>query len=534
MDLKLEFCNSKIILSWANIGADYYKVYLNKDGMCHECALTDENVITLSLAPYGEGECFVKAFKNDKVIDVSSKRPFIYDNVDVVTKSSEDFTEIFYSECNCADAYTLLKSNNDEKYNVCKDYKEFPIKTDYSPEFEYLLRPFVYGNEGIKDYLTSSNPFLIQKNGFKSVTIYKSFNFNLFLSWNYEGYADGFAIFTQNSKFPIYEVYNGLAHHVTLNEFKSSVKFIVKAFVNTFNGRIYVAESKPVSLSIRKYENPEVSIVIPAYNSKNYLARSIDSALASDFDNLEIVIVNDGSTDDTQKVIDWYVKNYPNIVSIKKENGGVADARAKGIENVNGKFTAFMDDDDLIRPDMISKMYGSIVKNDCDTVVSPVYLYGEYSVLCILPFLENAAYGIDKYLDILYSSDYQNCMVWNKMYRTSILKDNLPEKGIRFDDVAWTPCILSYCNSFCYIKSPLYEWDKKSRLQTYGDVIANISDDELFEHRKQALIYFIRNGNPNKKAYLKVIAKRRIEYYMQNSSNPDYNKLLQDIDNKSF
>ena len=537
MDLRLELKESKILLSWANINADYYKVFFTKDTICTECAVTNENMIILSLAPYGEGECFVKAYKDDKVIETSSKRPFIFDTVDIVTRTLDDeHAEIFYSSCDKADEFRLFSNENEEKFNACKDYKTFPININYSAETEYQLKPFTHGNEGIKNFLTSSNPFRIRKNGFKSVTLYKSYNFNLSLSWDYEGYADGFAVYTLNSKFPVYEVYNRLSHNVLLTEFKSSTKFIVKAFVNTFNGRIFVAESKPVSLLIRKYEKPDVSLIIPAYNSKNYIARSIDSALASDFDNLEIVIVNDGSSDDTQKIIDWYDKNYPNVVSIKQENGGVADARGRGIEASNGEFIAFMDDDDLIRPDMISSMYNSIVKNDCDVVIAPVYaiMPEGYSVLCSLPFLEDVPYNMDKYLEIMYTSGYYNCMVWNKMYRNTIVKEHLPGKGLRFDDVSWTPCVLSYADKFCYLKSPLYEWDRKSRPETYGDVIARASEEELFEHRKQALLFFIQNGNPNKKAYLKVIAKRRLECYIQNSSNPKYNELIEEIDKGKY
>ena len=103
------------------------------------------------------------------------------------------------------------------------------------------------------------------------------------------------------------------------------------------------------------------------------MTRSLDCALASDFDNLEIILVNDGSTDGSQKIIDWYAKNYPNMVAIEKVNGGVADARNKGIEAANGEFIAFMDNDDLIRPDMISSLYKSAVKNNCDIAIAPLY-----------------------------------------------------------------------------------------------------------------------------------------------------------------
>jgi len=188
----------------------------------------------------------------------------------------------------------------------------------------------------------------------------------MFLSWSFRGDADGFLVYTENSETPVFETGDGLRHFLYLTDFKGSTKFIVKAFVNTIYGRLIIAESQKVSLSIRKYSKPDVSLIIPAYNAKDYIARSIDSALASSFSNLEIIIVNDGSTDDTQKIIDWYDKNYENVVSIQKENGGVADTRNVGIQAAKGEFIAFMDNDDLIRPDMISKLYASAVKKESD------------------------------------------------------------------------------------------------------------------------------------------------------------------------
>ena len=284
-------------------------------------------------------------------------------------------------------------------------------------------------------------------------------------------------------------------------------------------------------MSIRKYEKPDVSLIIPAYNAKDYIARSIDSALASDFANLEIVIVNDGSTDDTQKIIDWYDKNYENIVSIQKENGGVADTRNVGIEAAKGEFIAFMDNDDLIRPDMISSLYNSITKNNCDVAIAPLYRITDkgYSIHCDLPFMEDIPHDIDKYLGIMYTPGYYNCAIWNKLYKASMVKAH-PLGKLKYEDVSWTPCILSYAEKFCFLKTPFYEWDRKTRPETFGDVLAKQPENELFEHRKQAMLFFVRNGNPQKREYMKTIAKRRLERYAKNSDNPAYRNLMEKID----
>lgn len=532
MDLGLEIKGSKLIIKWADVKADFYRVFLKIDGNFCECArVAGETQIRLSLVPYGDGECFVVAVKDGLIIDKSSIRQFTFDTIDVVSRfEGENEVKFFYSKYYGAQGYRLYKSEAEQGFGGCKNSDAEFVSIEKSENTEYKIKPFVKTDNG-REFLASSNAFKPADNVFKSVTVYKSFNYNLFLSWNYGGYADGFEVYSENSKTPIFETNDGLRHYLELFDYKGTTKFIVKAFVNTPNGRLTVAQSKPAGLSIRKYEKPQVSLIIPAYNAKDYIARSIDSALASDFANLEIVIVNDGSTDDTQKIIDWYDKNYENVVSIQKENGGVADTRNVGIEAAKGDYIAFMDNDDLIRPNMISSLYETITKNECDVAIAPLYRITDkgYSVHCDLPFMEGVGHDIDKYLEIMYTPGYYNCAIWNKLYRASIVKAH-PLGKLKYEDVSWTPCILSYAEKFCFLKTPFYEWDRKTRPETFGDVLARQPESELFEHRKQAMLFFVQNGNPQKREYMKRIAKRRLERYAKNSDNPAYRDLMEKID----
>jgi glycosyltransferase involved in cell wall biosynthesis len=536
MDLGLEIKGSKLVLKWQDVKADCYRIFLKNDGNFCECArISGETEIRISLIPYGDGECFVVAVKDGLIIDKSSIRQFKTDTIDVVSRyENENEIKFFYSKYEGAQGYRLYKNEAEQGFGGCKNSDSEFISTEILENTEYKIKPF-RKNENGREFLTSSKAFKPDENVFKSLSVYKSFNYNLFLSWNYVGYADGFEVFSENSKIPIFETNDGLRHYLELFDYKGTTKFIVKAFVNTPNGRLTVAQSKPVGLSIRKYEKPQVSIIIPAYNAKDYIARSIDSALASDFSNLEIVIVNDGSTDDTQKIIDWYDKNYENIVSIKKENGGVADARNVGIEAARGEYIAFLDNDDLIRPNMISSLYATITKNNCDVAIAPLYRLTDkgYTLHCNLPFVEDIGIDIDKYLDIMYTPGYYNCAIWNKLYKASMVKAH-PLGKLKYEDVSWTPCILSYAEKFCFIKTPLYEWDRKTRPETFGDVLAKQPEDELFEHRKQAMLFFVQNGNPKKREYLKRIAIRRLERYSKNSDNRSYKDLMEKINDGKY
>lgn len=536
MDLGLEIKGSKLVIKWQDVNADCYRVFLKNDGNFIECAnVVGETKIRLSLVPFGDGECFVVAIKDGLIIDKTSIHKFKFDAIDIVNRfDNENEIKFFYSEFENAQGYRLYKNEDEQGFGGCKNSGSETISIEKTPKTEYKIKPYIKDENG-RTFLASSQCFKPENNEFLSVSVYKSFNYNLFLSWNYDGYADGFEVYSENSQVPIFETYDGLRHYVELFDFKGTTKFIVKAFINTPNGKLTIATSKPAGLSIRKFEKPEVSLIIPAYNAKDYISRSIDSALASDFANLEIIIVNDGSTDDTQKVIDWYAKNYGNVVSIQKENGGVADTRNVGIESAKGEYIAFMDNDDLIRPNMISSLYSSITKNNCDVAIAPLYRITNngYSIHCDLPFMEDIPHDIDKYLEIMYTPGYYNCAIWNKLYRASMVKAH-PLGKLKYEDVSWTPCILSYAEKFCFLKTPFYEWDRKTRPETFGDVLAKQSEDDLFEHRKQAMLFFIKNGNPQKIEFLKKIAKRRLERYAKNSSNPAYRKLMEKIDDGKY
>ena len=423
-----------------------------------------------------------------------------------------------------------IRSIGDNAFNGCKNSDTGFITVKKEDKSEYKIKPFKQTN-GEREFLASSPAICVDENVFENLSVNTSYNYNLFLSWNFKGDADGFLIYAEHSDFPIYEINDNLQHYLTLYDYKGSTKFTIKAFINTLNGKVILAESPKVSLKIRKYKKPLVSLIVPAYNAQDYIIRSIDSALASDFSDLEIIIVNDGSTDDTQKIINWYAKNYSNVVSVEKENGGVADARNKGIEIAKGDYIAFMDNDDLIRPDMISKLYNTITKNKCDVAIAPLYRITDngYTQHCKLPFIEDIPIDIDKYFEIMYTPGYYNCAIWNKLYKASMVKEH-PLGKLKYEDVSWTPCILSYAENICFLKTPLYEWDRKTRPETFGDVLARQNEDDLFENRKEAMLFFIKNGNPDKRSYLRTIAKRRLNRYAKNSKNKSYQEMIDKIE----
>jgi len=111
-----------------------------------------------------------------------------------------------------------------------------------------------------------------------------------------------------------------------------------------------------------------VSIIIPIYNAEIYLKETLDSVLAQTFSNWEAILVNDGSTDNTGKIIDEYAKKDSRFVAVHKQNGGTLLARKTGLENSKGEFIANLDHDDTYQPQFLEKMYAKIVETNADFV----------------------------------------------------------------------------------------------------------------------------------------------------------------------
>ena len=119
---------------------------------------------------------------------------------------------------------------------------------------------------------------------------------------------------------------------------------------------------------------PILSVIIPYYNGEKYIENTIKSVLKSTLKDLEILLIDDGSPGDTGNICDYLANKYNNLHAVHKENGGIADARNRGIREANGKYIAFVDQDDTIDPDMYLSLIGIIEKYNCDLISSNFYM----------------------------------------------------------------------------------------------------------------------------------------------------------------
>ncbi len=112
-----------------------------------------------------------------------------------------------------------------------------------------------------------------------------------------------------------------------------------------------------------------ISVIIPVYNNKDYIERSMKSALDQKSVEVQVIVVDDGSTDGTAKIVDEYASKYENLICFHKENGGASTARNMGLDKAEGEYIFFLDGDDYIEEDALCQMYKAAVDNDVDMVL---------------------------------------------------------------------------------------------------------------------------------------------------------------------
>ena len=305
----------------------------------------------------------------------------------------------------------------------------------------------------------------------------------------------------------------------------------MKAYVNTKKGKMIVEESALVYLGSDSYKNPLVSIVVPAYNAEDSISRTVDTILAQSFDNLEIIIVDDGSTDRTSEIIAWYGETYSNIRIIRQENAGLPEARNTGIKLAVGEYIGFVDSDDMIRPDMVKRLYDSAVKNQCDIAVTSVYKIENsgYEPLIRYPIKEDTAITAEEFFKVYISDGYALPAVWNKLYRTSLVKERLFPK-LRFEDEAWTPYVLSYAEKVCYLNGNGYEYDRTicpDSLITKG--FSRPKEERFLDH-KNSILFYLKHGNPEMWGLLKELAMSELGLFSRTMGYDECKKLLKQIE----
>lgn len=242
---------------------------------------------------------------------------------------------------------------------------------------------------------------------------------------------------------------------------------------------------------------PKVSIIVPVYNVGKFLPKCLDSLVNQTLTDIEIILVNDGSIDNSQAVIDTYAANYPEIIKVyTKKNGGLSDARNFGLKKATGDFIGFVDSDDFVDITMFEKLYNRAIETESDVVVCAhdgVYLNSKNAVKKSKSFpIENTKVFGASIFESPAILEYVKSFAWNKLFKREVIEDFEFPKGQLFEDSAVIYNILSAAKKVEYLNQSLYFYVKGRAGAITNSVNAGIFD--VFKSCDSIIAYYKKIG----------------------------------------
>ena len=229
---------------------------------------------------------------------------------------------------------------------------------------------------------------------------------------------------------------------------------------------------------------PKASLIIPVYNVENYIEKCLNSVVNQTLKDMEVIIVNDGSKDSSKQKIEKYLKKYPRIKYLEKENGGLSDARNYGMQYATGEYIAFLDSDDYVEETMYEEMYNVAQKEAADMV--------ECNFIWEYPDKKREDIGA------VYNSKREmvekaRVVAWNKLIKRELLEKTGVKFpiGLRYEDVEFFYKLVPYLEKVSFVKKCFVHYIQR------GNSIANtqnIRTKEIFTVLQNVISYYRENG----------------------------------------
>ena len=231
----------------------------------------------------------------------------------------------------------------------------------------------------------------------------------------------------------------------------------------------------------------EVSIIVPVYQVEKYIRQCVDSILAQTFTDFELILVDDGSKDKSGQICDEYARMDTRVKVIHKENGGLSDARNKGMDQASGKYFMFVDSDDYIAPTMIECLYKSILNENADIAVCNYLYYFENDRK--KNFATNIKSEVLSGAEIFYNRKNERnygiwTVAWNKLYKSEVFGNIRFRLGKYHEDEFWANDIYQMDIKVIMIPECLYYYRQRDNsIMGKKSIARNLDILEAFQER---------------------------------------------------
>lgn len=256
----------------------------------------------------------------------------------------------------------------------------------------------------------------------------------------------------------------------------------------------------------------KVSIIVPVYNMEKYLTECMDSLINQTLDDIEIIVINDGSKDNSLKILKDYKKKYPDKLKIIDQvNSGISVARNNGLKIATGKYIGFVDSDDYVKKDMFEKLYNQIEKTKSDIVVCDIEEYrikkNEFKYIDVA----NQIKGNNLYEtpSIINTIDYGPC---NKLFRKEMFDAIKFPKDLKYEDLNAILKVFLIASKITTLNESLYIYriNETGETQTVNKKVIDIIDilQDVIDYSKQINVFDII------KKELKIMCVNKVFYYL--------------------
>lgn len=277
-----------------------------------------------------------------------------------------------------------------------------------------------------------------------------------------------------------------------------------------------------------------VSVIIPVYKVENYLKRCVDSILEQSYENLEIILVDDGSPDRCGEICDEYIKKDSRIKVVHKQNGGLSSARNAGIKVATGNFISFIDSDDWVDKDFIKNLRSALIQENSDMSAC---------LFCRIKGTEGQRSEFDKKIEVITDKKYYNVLsensfagyATNKLFKRDIIINNqlfFDEKIFNGEDFPFTLEYTKYANKISFLKQDLYFYFFRDT-----SIMQTITLSQRFLsilYAREKALNFLSENAPEcydicKASYLSILSKVK---YMSMANKDKYIDIYNDVNKK--
>ncbi len=226
---------------------------------------------------------------------------------------------------------------------------------------------------------------------------------------------------------------------------------------------------------------PKVSVIIPVYNVKDYLDQCIRSILAQTLKEIEVILVDDGSTDGSETICDKYVKRDTRIKVIHKKNGGLSSARNSGVAIAEADYVMFVDGDDWVEPQFCELPYYAAKSNNADVVM---FLYNRVSNGNSFAISVESKKGVISEREALYLNTRYLIASWSGCYRRVLFNKQMFPNGKYYEDIGFSHKLLHEAKTIYFLNAHLYNY----RMNRPGSITTAIDTRDHSDMREMALV----------------------------------------------